>query len=79
MTDYKEKTCPKCGQKLRFPTHVGGIVMRCPSCGKEFHSDFKIGHAGKQQQPSPSPLMTLFEMPSRTIDSIARFLRDKFN
>jgi len=43
MTDYTEKKCPKCGQQLRFPDNIGGMLMACPSCGNKFHSDFKLG------------------------------------
>jgi len=43
MTEYTVKKCPKCGQQLRFPNHIGGMLMACPSCGNKFHSDFKLG------------------------------------
>ncbi len=36
------KKCSKCTQQLRIPTDIGGMVLRCPSCGHEFHTDFKI-------------------------------------
>jgi len=47
MTDYTEKKCPQCGQLLRFPDNIGGMLMECPSCGKKFQSDFKLGGAGR--------------------------------
>ena len=27
MPEYTEKKCPKCGQKLRFPENIGGMLM----------------------------------------------------
>jgi DNA-directed RNA polymerase subunit RPC12/RpoP len=43
VSGYTEKSCPSCGQQLRFPDDVGGVVMACPSCGNRFYSDFKFG------------------------------------
>ncbi|MCK5070709.1 MAG: hypothetical protein KAR01_09205 [Desulfocapsa sp.] len=72
MPDYIEKQCPECGQQLRFPNNVGGIVMKCPSCGKRFHSDFKIGNVGGRKQQGVA--VRIFEMPTRLVDRIFRFL-----
>lgn len=76
MTEHTEKTCPKCGQRLRFPKNVGGILMSCPSCGKKFHSNFKLGgvreHAGNK-----SLFTTLFELPHNLISYIGRYFSSK--
>lgn len=39
------ENCKGCGQQLRIPGNIGGMLMRCPSCGHEFHTDFKLGAA----------------------------------
>ncbi len=72
MSDYIEKKCPQCGQKLRFPKNVGGIVMVCPSCGNRFHSDFKVGGIGKNVGQQ-GVLRTLFEMPNTLLKRLSRF------
>lgn len=71
MADFFEKTCPQCGQHLRFPKNVGGIVMACPSCGQKFHSDFKI--KGTSNVSSCSAIVAIFEMPSTLLHHIRRF------
>jgi hypothetical protein len=71
MADHEEKACPSCGQRLRFPKNVGGIVMACPSCKQKFHSDFKIGVG--QRTHSPGVAVTLFELPGRVLARIVRF------
>jgi predicted amidophosphoribosyltransferase len=71
MTDFTEKKCPKCGQQLRFPKNVGGILMACPSCGKKFSSDFKLGGVRKQK----GIFMTIFEIPQSIINKIERYFR----
>lgn len=71
MQDHIEKTCPKCGQRLRFPKNVGGIVMACATCGHRFHSDFKLG--GVKKNTNRSMAVTLFELPSTLIRSIGRY------
>lgn len=42
MDNYTEKACTHCGQYLRIPTDVGGVVMACPACGHRFSSGFKM-------------------------------------
>lgn len=77
MTKYTEENCPKCGQRLRFPNHVGGIVMKCPECGQKFHSDFKIkGQNGERRAVESNMLITAFEFPSRMIDKIIRLFKN---
>ncbi len=71
MQDYFQKTCPKCGQKLRFPKDLGGIVMACPSCGHKFHSDFKLG--GVKKSANRGVGMTLFELPTTILRSLGRY------
>jgi len=42
MNDHIEKTCTKCGQQLRIPKYIDGVLMACPSGGKKIHSEFKM-------------------------------------
>jgi DNA-directed RNA polymerase subunit RPC12/RpoP len=49
MTEYSEVKCRKCGQQLRIPNNIGGMLMACPTCGSKFYSDFKLAVPG---QPS---------------------------
>jgi rRNA maturation protein Nop10 len=70
MAEYTEKQCPECGQQLRFPQNVGGVVMACPSCGNKFYSDFKFGGAGRSKQRGK--MATLFEMPGNMIKRLFR-------
>lgn len=74
MSDFVEKQCPGCGQQLRFPKHVGGVVMACPTCGKKFSSDFKVGQAGKRHRGVAS---TIFELPSTLVERLSRYFRLK--
>jgi len=71
MTVYTEKKCPECGQQLRFPKDIGGMLMACPSCGKEFSSDFKIRVARESVQKGIA--RNIFEMPSRIVAHIGRY------
>lgn len=83
MTEHTEKECPSCGQRLRFPKNVGGVVMACPSCGEKFSSDFKLGGTGRRgahrsQGPAQRGLlMTIFELPSNIVSRIARLIFPK--
>ncbi len=43
MENYIIKNCKGCHQPLRIPADIGGMLMRCPNCGHEFHTDFKLG------------------------------------
>jgi DNA-directed RNA polymerase subunit RPC12/RpoP len=71
MSDYTEKKCPKCDQKLRFPKNIGGMLMACPSCGNKFHSDFKLGGTGKSIQRGM--LITILEMPGKIMSRLGRY------
>ena len=74
--DHTEKKCPKCGQQLRFPKNVGGVLMACPSCGEKFHSDFKLGGA-KQRVAKKGLLISMFELPYKIVSYIGRLLFPK--
>ena len=73
MTDHIEKSCPKCGQQLRIPKKVGGVLMVCPSCGKKIHSDFKLGGVTRSV-PHRNILRDLFELPYNILCLIRNFL-----
>jgi sarcosine oxidase delta subunit len=47
------------------------MLMACPSCGKKFHSDFKLGGIGKAAPQEI--LITAFEMPCTVLRRILRF------
>ena len=75
MTDYTEEECPKCGQQLRFPENIGGMLMACPSCGNKFHSDFKLGSVKRSVRRDV--LTNIFEMPCEIMRRIGRFFLPK--
>ena len=73
MTEYTKKKCPACGQQLRIPRNVGGMLMACPSCGAKFHSDFKLG--GARKRPAKRGLfITIFELPYNIVSALGRFI-----
>ncbi|WP_155310925.1 hypothetical protein [Desulfosarcina ovata] len=71
MNDHTIKTCPKCGQQLRIPEKIGGMLMACPSCGKKLYTEFKLDHAGGGGRRNV--FVTLFEMPDTILSRIRRF------
>jgi len=71
MTEYTVKKCPKCGHQLRFPDHIGGMLMACPSCGNKFHSDFKLG--GSKRTVHGGILLNVFEIPGKVLRRIGLF------
>ncbi len=75
MSDYNKMNCPKCGQQLRIPKNIGGILMECPSCGKKIHSDFKLV-AARTNSPR-GIVMNIFEMPDRLLQSLLHWLSSK--
>ena len=77
MTEHTEKKCPKCGQRLRFPKNIGGMLMACPSCGKKFNSDFKLGGGARQSAAHQGVFVTLFELPYKIMNAIIRLLFPK--
>lgn len=71
MNDTTIKKCPKCGQQLRFPDNIGGMLMACPSCGNKFQSDFKLDLTARRNHRHP--LTQLFEMPNKILMRIGRY------
>jgi hypothetical protein len=70
MTDYTEKKCRKCGQRLRLPGNIGGMLMSCPSCGAQFHSDFKLSDVpGKT---FPTKVRMIFGLPDAILQRLRR-------
>lgn len=56
MTQDHVRRCPDCGQALRFPSNVGGVLMACPQCGHRFVSPFKLAGAGQAEDAAtPRP------------------------
>ena len=76
MIEHKEKKCPKCGQQLRFPKNIGGMLMACPSCGEKFHSDFKLGGA-RSSNAHRGLFMTIFELPNKIMNRVSRLIFPK--
>ncbi len=76
MNDHTVKKCPKCGQQLRFPENIGGMLMACPSCGEKFQSDFKLGSAGRSDHRNL--FIQIFEMPNTIVNRIGRYFRKHF-
>lgn len=70
--EYTEKQCPECGQLLRLPKNIGGMVMACPTCGTKFYSEFKLG--GVRRSTNANMLTTIFEWPYKILKRIAGFL-----
>lgn len=72
-----EIQCPNCKQRLRIPKNIGGMLMKCPSCGQKLYSDFKIGADGKRvtvrQKKTRGLLVFLFELPTNTVNYLKRF------
>ncbi len=77
MADYTVKKCPKCGQQLRFPDNIGGMLMACPSCGNKFKSDFKLGVGGSRSSVPRNIFIDVFEMPYNVIRRIRRYFASK--
>lgn len=75
MHTHTQKTCPKCGQKLRIPNDIGGVVMVCPSCGKKLYSEFKLSHAGSGGRRNF--FVTVFEMPDTILGRIKRWFTSR--
>ena len=48
MQKHTVQECKQCGQKLRFPNDIGGMLMACPNCGQKFQSDFKLKGCNKK-------------------------------
>jgi predicted amidophosphoribosyltransferase len=70
MTEDTEKKCRKCGQRLRLPGNIGGMLMACPSCGEQFHSDFKLSCATRKTPLEK--LAMIFGLPDAIMQRIRR-------
>ena len=77
MNDYTVKKCPKCGQQLRFPDDIGGMLMACPSCGNKFQSDFKLGRTRRSDHRNL--FIQIFEMPYTIVSRIGRYFHKHFH
>jgi uncharacterized Zn finger protein (UPF0148 family) len=56
MSKDPVRHCPHCGQALRFPENVGGVLMACPECGHRFASPFRLAGTVAAPQAPPAPL-----------------------
>ena len=56
MSEGPVRHCPDCGQALRFPSHIGGMLMACPVCGHRFASPFRLADAPSGPPPLTVPL-----------------------
>ena len=74
MTDDTIRTCPECGQQLRFPKDVGGVLMACPNCGAQFRSDFKLGNGKRVRRRPKNLLVQIFELPSTLLRYLGRWI-----
>jgi PHP family Zn ribbon phosphoesterase len=71
MENYVIKNCKGCHQPLRIPADIGGMLMRCPSCGNEFHTDFKLGAIVREGGDGKKPAQkTPTKRPSSTFKII---------
>jgi predicted nucleic-acid-binding Zn-ribbon protein len=75
MDDHTVRKCPKCGQRLRIPEKLGGMLMACPSCGNKLYSEFKLRHTGSGGHRNG--FITLFEMPDTILSRIRRIFTSK--
>lgn len=55
MSEGSVRHCPGCGQILRFPADVGGVLMACPVCGRRFASPFRLAAPAPACRPAPAP------------------------
>lgn len=55
MSEGYVRHCPRCGQALRFPAGIGGMLMACPNCGHHFVSPFRLAEPDKAAPASPPP------------------------
>ena len=68
MQQDNMRHCPKCGQALRFPENIGGMLMACPSCGHRFATPFRLAGSGAPTAaPAPKPaVVPLQAVPNHT-------------
>lgn len=74
MAEYTEMECSECGQRLRIPKCIGGLVMACPTCGKKYYSDFKVAGSNNDNR---SVSQQVFELPYTLLDKLLRFFKGK--
>ena len=55
MENYVIEKCKGCHKPLRIPADIGGMLMRCPGCGYEFHTDFKLAPNLRQRGQGGEP------------------------
>jgi hypothetical protein len=48
------------------------MVMDCPTCGKKFHSDFKLGIIGRSKYGNA--FTTIFDLPYKTLKRFVGFI-----
>ena len=82
MSDNYEKQCPGCGQYLRFPKKIGGMLMACPSCGHKFRTDFRFNFdsdgSNKPKSMESKMLKTIFEFPNKMVQGLGRYLSSRW-
>ena len=67
MVNFVIKNCKGCHNPLRIPENIGGMLMRCPNCGYEFHTDFKLDVKFRQSgDDEKRPLETPHPKPQST-------------
>jgi DNA-directed RNA polymerase subunit M/transcription elongation factor TFIIS len=55
MENFVINNCKGCHQPLRIPADIGGMLMRCPNCGYEFHTDFKLSLKAREGNDGKEP------------------------
>lgn len=58
MSEGPVRTCPDCGQPLRFPDNIGGMLMACPVCGHRFASPFRLATGTSSPAPASNATFT---------------------
>ncbi len=56
MSQSAVRQCPGCGQTLRFPEGVGGVLMACPECEHRFASPFRLAGAARPAVSAAAPI-----------------------
>lgn len=55
MYEYQVISCPKCGQKLKVPSNIGMLKVKCTKCGVKFF----ISKKGEIHKPYTTPNYSL--------------------
>lgn len=61
----KLRKCLACGQQLRIPGNIGGMLMACPTCGVTFASDFRLAVGKGPETAAVSKESVGLEVPVR--------------